>query len=154
MSFGAIYVATHKDNRSKNITVNEVLRSVRLLRTYSPNIPKAIVATKKILQNKNLTKHFDYKIQSKYPNFNGFMGSKIQALELSPFEHTLILDNDTLPILDISNGFNFIKSGIRDIALSIAPRQELRDNSGITNFQNGLMFVHKNKRTINSFQHG
>lgn len=152
MEKGAVWVATSKDKRSQRKTKIEVLRSVRLLKTFTPNIGRTLIATKDILKDKKLCNLFNQTINIKYKNFNGEMGSKIQALELSPYSLTLILDNDTLPIKDLSKGFDFIGPNKRHIALSIAPRQELRDNPGVTNYQNGLMFVYKCKETLNFFE--
>jgi hypothetical protein len=153
MSKGAVFVATSHNQKTRKDTVSEVLRSVKLLLRHTPGLDVTLVASPTIIKtSKNQLKPFFQRIiQSKYPEFDGHMGAKIQALELSPYDKTLILDNDTLPIQNLSKGFDFIGEH-HDIALSIAPNQELKDGSGITNFQNGVMFVHKNERNIELFK--
>jgi len=147
MSLGAVYVATNNNQKTLKQTAIEVNRSVRLLKRYS-SIPITLICNKSFLRFK-MIKLFD-KVITHSSDFDGYMGAKIYALPLSPYDNTLILDNDTLPICNISQGFNFIKH--RDIALSVAPRQELRNKPGITNYQNGVMFVNKNKRTLSMFE--
>ncbi|OYT15992.1 MAG: hypothetical protein B7C24_10115 [Bacteroidetes bacterium 4572_77] len=152
MTKGAMFVATSHDHNTHKNTLSEVMRSARLLARHSPCIERTLVASQSILKAKKQLKPLFQKIlPSKYPEFDGCMGAKIQALEQSPYDTTLILDNDTLPIRDISAGFEFVGSDKHDIALSIAPNQELKDDSGITNYQNGVMFVHKNERTERLF---
>jgi len=139
---GAIYVATGKKEQ-----LQEAIRSVNLLRHHNRNLKTAIVTEMEVE-----AKSFDYIIPPKYLELNGTMASKIQALELSPFKITLILDNDTLVVDNIMAGFNFVKRGKRDIAISIADKQEMPNDSGITKFQNGLMFIWKCERVLDLFR--
>jgi hypothetical protein len=153
MNKGAIFVATSHNNKTRKNTISEVMRSAKLLMKYSPHIERTLVVSQSILTAESRLKPlFQRILPAKYPEFNGCMGAKIQALEQSPYDISLILDNDTLPMQDISKGFDFVGVGKHDIALSIAPNQELKDGSGITNYQNGAMFVHKNDRTIDLFK--
>jgi len=109
MTKGAIFVATSHDEKTRRNSISEVMRSARLLSRHSPKIEKTLVASQSILKARDQFKPFFQSIiPSKYPEFDGCMGAKIQALEQSPYEKTLILDNDTLPIRDISKGFDFV----------------------------------------------
>ena len=138
---GAIYVATGNRNQ-----LLEAIRSVNLLKNYNRGLKTAIVTEMEVE-----AKLFDYVFLPKYPELNGTMASKIQSLIFSPFEKTLILDNDTLIVDDIMQGFDFVGKDKRDIALSIADKQEM-PYRGLTKFQNGVMFVHKNGFTVNLFK--
>jgi len=150
--FGIVYVATARPRKSNRKVLREVIRSLKLLRWSNPDIPVILVASADIRRDKEIRNTFPRIVPSKYKKLDGTMGAKIQALEISPFKKTLILDNDTLPIMDITQGFSFVGDGRWDIALAIAPRQELKDRSGITNFQNGVMFVNKCPRTLSTFE--
>jgi len=150
-TMGVVYVATSRDEKTRISSLTEVYRSAILLSSVSPNLKKALVATDDILKHPSIQHLFDYYIPSKYPQFNGYLASKIQALELSPFDLCLILDIDTLPVQDISRGFNFIGKDKRNIAIAIDSEQELRDKTGRTNYQNGVMFVLKCNETLELF---
>jgi hypothetical protein len=151
-NIGVVYVATIRRKNISNKVAQETYRSIRFLKHFNPDIPVALIGSTHILKMKRLRSIANAVIPSKYPKLDGTMGAKIQALELSPYNRTLILDNDTIPIKDIRKGFSYINNHGRHIALSIAPRQELRDESGITNFQNGVMFVKKCPETLNLFK--
>jgi len=150
-TMGVVQVATSRDEATRISSLTEVYRSATLLSSVSPNLKKALVATDDILKHPAIQHLFDYYIPSKYPQFNGYMASKIQALELSPFDLCLILDIDTLPIQDVSRGFNLIGKDKRNIALALDSEQELRDKTGRTNYQNGVMFVQKCEETLELF---
>jgi len=148
---GVVQVATSRNEATRISSLTEVYRSATLLSSVSPNLKKALVATDDILKHPAIQHLFDYFIPSKYSQFNGYLASKIQALELSPFDLCLILDIDTLPIQDVSRGFNLIGNNKRNIALAIDSEQELRDKTGRTNYQNGVMFVQKCEETLELF---
>ena len=149
---GVVYVATCRRKLNLEKIVAEVYRSIRFLKHYNPDMQVALIGSHNILKIKKLRSISNATIPVKYPELNGTMGAKIQALELSPFERTLILDNDTIPVKNIREGFYYIENSKRHIALAIAPRQELKDASGLTNFQNGVMFVRKCRETLELFK--
>jgi len=149
VTIGVVYVITGANSESILQMETEVLRSSRLLRHFHPNLSQTVVLSENV--SKGIIKSFDsYKVLRKEHNTPG-MVSKILALEYSPYEKTLILDNDTLPVGNIVRGFDFIK-GQRQLALSLAPRQEIEVKGNIiTHFQNGVMFVKKTERTLELF---
>lgn len=146
---GVMYVVTGINSESIAQMETEALRSSRLLRHLHPKLPQTVVLGRGV--DKGITAAFDsYKVLNIQHNTPG-MVSKILALEYSPYEKTLILDNDTLPVGNIVRGFDFI-DGQRHLALSLAPRQEIEVKGNIiTHFQNGVMFVRKTKRTLELF---
>lgn len=149
MTSGVVYVVTGTNSESIAQMEIEVLRSSSLLRHFHPHLSQTIVFGERV--NKEITKSFDsYKALSKEHQAPG-MVSKILALAYSPYEHTLILDNDTLPVGNVLRGFDFIR-GQRQIALSFAPRQEIEIKGNvISHFQNGVMFVRKTEKTLKLF---
>lgn len=149
MTVGVVYVITGGDSEAIAQMEIEALRSSRLLRHLHPGLSQTVVLGEGV--GKGITASFDsYKVLRKEHNTPG-MVSKILALEYSPYEGTLILDNDTLPVGNIIRGFDFIK-GQRQLALSLAPRQEIEVKGDIiTHFQNGVMFVKKTERTLELF---
>jgi len=147
---GVVHVVTSRDSKSLERSIIEVTRSIKLLKVFNPNLLIALIGSPEVLRNTSLPKT-DFLIPSQWPEFNGYMGSKIQSILLSPFKYTLVLDNDTLPISDISSGFDFLNN--RDIALSLDSEEEVRnDTRGLTNFQNGVMFVKKSDDIITLFE--
>lgn len=150
MTIGAVYVVTGVNSESIAQMEIEVLRSSRLLRHFHPSLAQTVILGEGV--NKGITKAFDsYEVLRKGHQIPGMI-SKILALVYSPYEKTLILDVDTLPVGNIVRGFDFIK-GQRQLALSLAPRQEIEDEDGniITHLQNGVMFVKKTERTLELF---
>lgn len=150
MTIGVVYVVTGPNSESIAQMETEALRSSRLLRHFHPSLAQTVILGGGV--NKEITEAFDsYKVLSTEHNIPGMI-SKILALAYSPYEKTLILDVDTLPVGNIVRGFDFIK-GQRQLALSLAPRQEIEDEDGnsITHFQNGVMFVKKTERTLELF---
>lgn len=145
MSKGLIYALT-SSKKNINEKFKEFEISIKSFRRYNKNIP-ITVCTDFINSRLNEIKKFNVDI--KIPiirEFDGNRSAKCQLLKLSPYDKTLIMDIDTIVVQNISHGFDFLDN--RDIALSIAPNQEFE---GITNFQNGLMFVKKNEKTNNLF---
>lgn len=147
LSIGVVYTITGINNR----IVSEVLRSSRLLRHFSSSLKQTAIVDNYLFRDQNFKKHFDQVLLFEDDLVSGTMGAKILALKYSPYKKTLILDCDTLPTQDITSGFSLINEQ-RQIALSIAPRQEINHNKiPITNFQNGVMFVLKTPETLKLF---
>lgn len=141
---GVVYVATsnNSDNISRKLT--ELSRSFNTLKYYNQGVKTCLIASNNIIPSANFG--FDHIIVSKYVDLDGTISSKLQALELSPFTHSLLLDIDTLILGDISAGFELIRE--RDMALTIDAEQ---DNGAFTIFNKGVMFINKNNDTINMF---
>ena len=158
MNKGVVYTATvdrrKQEGRegNKEQVLTELLRSYRLLKHFNPNLPVTLIACPEVKENYKVRNIFGNEIKDANNYwFNGFRGSKIQALQQSPYEKTLILDIDTLPISNIEKGFEFLDK--YDIALCLGSELDSEiEEKQITNFQNGVMFVHRNNRTIELFK--
>lgn len=147
---GAVYVATGKDNESAIKTATEAVRSSRLLKHFSPGLHRTIVVDNYLKDKDFVHNNFDrVVIAEKTPVF-GYMGAKTLGLKYCNYDEVVILDNDTVPVADIRSGFSFL-SKVRQIALSLAPRQEIGKDKRISNFQNGVMFVRNSKAIQNLF---
>ena len=153
METGVVYVVTGRTKQEITSSILEVIRSSKLLRYFSPSLQQTVVVNKTLRAKSNdLGEFFDTIVEIDDGPTTGTMASKILALEYSPYKKVLVLDNDTLPVGDVSCGFSFVNEN-RRIALAIAPRQEIKHNGFlITNFQNGVMFVLRTSETLGLFE--
>lgn len=144
---GVVYVATAKEPDGYVRLLRELSRSLRSLKHFNIDIKTCLIASPNIIEHaKHIVPLFDHVVTSQYPEFDGTILSKLQALELSPFRYSCLLDVDTIILGDIQPGFLRIRE--HDMALAIDAEQEDGD---ITIFNKGVIFVHKNDATHNVF---
>jgi len=151
-SKGSVHVVTGLTGKSRNKMLEEACRSSRLLRHFNPGLSQTIIVDRPLYMVRHLFQDlFDFvKVIDASPVL-GYMGAKILALEYSDYDSLLILDNDTLPVSNIEEGFCYINN-VRPLALSLAPRQEISlRGMNITNFQNGVMFVKRTSKVVDLF---
>jgi hypothetical protein len=138
---GILYIATGERY------VDDARMSATSVKQHSPDLPVAIVSTDEIIEEQELGL-FDHVIRATVVNDD--VSDKLYNLQLTPFDYTLYLDNDTLILKPIQELFGLLKK--YDIA--IMPGENIVDIEGIPpafKEPNGGVILYKKNSRFDTF---